>query len=403
MAWDPEFRPQLRALEAIRVPPEHGCGVALRDPSGLSKTVLTLSDGAVALVTLMDGAHTCARIREELSALFGEPVPADTIQQMLDHLERARFLDGPSFEAHYASLVAEYRSQPVRRTPPGSALEILHDSEALFDEILAETKPVDIAGSVLGLIAPHLDYPRGHRCYGRAYAALRGRAAPDRVVILGTNHYGRSASVVSTGRDFRTPLGITRVDREFLDELEARCGDLCEHELDHAREHSIELELAWLQHLFGSDRFLLVPFLCPDPCGPTGTAPYDGDGVDLRDFARALGDLIAEDATDTLIVAGADLSHVGAAFGDERPLDAAFLAEVERQDRRALEYVVAADADGWARNIAESGNPTRICGTGCIFVLMAAVPDASGTLLEYDQAVDQATQTGVTCAAAALA
>jgi len=223
--------------------------------------------------------------------------------------------------------------------------------------------------------------------------------------------------VVATGNDFSTPLGVTRVDKEFLEKLEERCGDLRTFELDHAREHSIELQVAWLQHFFGADAFTIVPVLCPDPCGPTihpgsqvgptlkGVGPewpLDGRGVDLREFALVLGELIRNDAGATLIVAGADLSHVGAAFGDERTLDEAFLEEVRQRDWQALDRLRTGEVGAFLQCVAKQENPTRVCSAGCIFVLATALPDASASVLGYHQAVDLPSQTCVTCAAVAF-
>jgi AmmeMemoRadiSam system protein B len=197
-------------------------------------------------------------------------------------------------------------------------------------------------------------------------------------------------------------MGTVRTAVSFLERLEDRCGNLRTYELDHAREHSIELQVAWLQHLFGSDTFEMVPVLCPDPCGPTGTLPVDGQGVDLREFASILGELLADDPQDTLVVAGADLSHVGAAFGDERRLDDAFLEEVRQRDHRALDELQINDPSAFLERVAEQDNATRICSAGCLYVLAAALPDTTGTVLRYHQAVDQASQTCVTCTAVAF-
>jgi AmmeMemoRadiSam system protein B len=253
------------------------------------------------------------------------------------------------------------------------------------------------------LVAPHLDYVRGEPCYVAAYGALRGRPAPTRVVILGTNHFGRSPSVVATVSSFSTPLGTTRPDVAFLEALEKQCGNLRTYELDHLREHSIELQVTWLQYLFGAGSFEIVPFLCPDPCGPTGTLPSDGQGVDLADFARMLGDLVAAKDGDTLIVAGADLTHVGAAFGDERELDDTFLEEVRQRDVSLLDSLSMSDPASFLRSAAQNGNATRVCSAGCVFVLATALPQTTGTLLRYHQAVDQPSQTCVTCAAIVFA
>jgi AmmeMemoRadiSam system protein B len=222
-------------------------------------------------------------------------------------------------------------------------------------------------------------------------------------VILGTNHFGRATAPVATRKDFQTPLGLTRTDGEFLSRLDQRCGaDLCAHEFDHQREHSVELQVLVLQHLLGADNFEIVPVLCHDPCGPPGTAPYDGHGVDLRVFAEALGGLIREDDTPTVVIAGADLSHVGRRFGDDRELDADFLREIERRDHEALEQVANNSAGPFVETLRNRANNTRVCSAGCIYALMTALPQARGELLRYHQAVDPEGGTGVTCTAMAF-
>ena len=402
MLWDPTYKPRLRPVEAFPLHEGDGVTIGVRDRSGLSEVMLSLSPPALQIMSMMDGDHTCDEIRRQFQASFGRPLTVDTLHSMITHLERAHFLEGTGFEAYYQSLLHGYRNERIREMPHAAALGIVDDSGAIFDEMLDDVNGSVPSATVVGLIAPHLDYPRGRPCYAAAYATLRHRPPPDRVIILGTNHYGRSTSVVATGNDFSTPLGVTRVDSTFLDKLEERCGDLRAFELDHVREHSIDLQVTWLQYLFGADAFTIVPLLCPDPCGPTGTAPLDGRGVDLHEFALTLGEVVRNNADVTLIVAGADLSHVGGAFGDERPLDEAFLEEVRQRDRQALEHLRTGEVEGFRQFVAEKENPTRVCSAGCIFVLAAALPDASASLLGYHQAVDLPTQTCVTCAAVAF-
>lgn len=399
MPCESNNKPKLRPLESFKIPEGDGETIGVRDRSGLSDVVLSMSVPALQILALMDGTNTCEDIRREFSAAFGQPLAMDTLHRLIEHLEHARFLEGPGFEAFYRDRLEEYRSAGVRRMPDAAGLGLPDASGELFEELLAGAEVPPLAGSIVGLIAPHLDYPRGGPCYAVAYAALRRRKTPDRVVILGTNHFGRSASVVGTASTFQTPFGATATDVMFLERLESRCGDLRRYELDHFREHSIEMELTWLQYLFGARSFEIVAFLCPDVCGPTGTAPMDGQGVDLADFAAALREAVAEDARDTLIVAGADFSHVGAAFGEDRPLDDPHLEEVRRRDRAALGQFEANDPTGFLRCIAEDGNTTNICSAGCMFVLATALPRASGTVLRYHQAVDQAAHACVSCAA----
>lgn len=406
MTWDPTFKPRLRPVEAFRLPDSKSNGgdelVALTDPGGISDVMLTLSMPALHILSLMDGTATCQELMNKYNTVYGQHLARDTLQSMIDHLECAHFLEGPSFEAHYQSLVDAYRDSRIRKMSNAVSLGLIDDSGKTFCDMLAQVKPQSIPNPLRGLMAPHLDYPRGATCYARAYALLQNRPAPERAVILGTNHFGRSASIVSTGNDFQTPFGITRTDRAFVERVEEKCGDLRRYELDHAREHSIELQVAWLQYLFGADRFEIAAFLCHDPCGPSGTAPSDGEGVDLVDFADVLRETIAEDHVDTLIIAGADLSHVGEHFGDNCPLNESFLQEVRAHDLEALSRLENQGPEVFLQYLTQKDNYTRVCSAGSIFVLTRALPHASTHVLQYHQAVDQSTQTCVTCAAVAV-
>jgi AmmeMemoRadiSam system protein B len=402
MPTSSQFKPKLRPIEAFPLDGETAGMIGVRDPSNLSPAILTVSPGALQLIVMMDGQTTCDQIRAKFLATFGQVVTTQTLDTVVQQLEQAHLLEGESFEAFYASLLEGYRTQPTRSMPSAAQQGIVDDSGDVFRKILSEVEPRRLPGEPKGIIAPHLDYSRGRPCYAAAYATLQGRSIPDRVVILGTNHFGRSTSVVLTGKDFETPFGITPCDRELVHRLESRCEGLRDYEFDHAREHSIELQVAWLQHLFGSDRFKMVPVLCPDLCGPTGTKPADGKGVDLADFARVLGEEIVADGRDTLLVAGADLSHVGMFFGEERKLDEAYLGEVRQRDLRVLDAIEANDPQAFLRCIRDGGNPTHVCSTGCIFTLTTALPDAAATILDYHQAVVEKLQNCVTCAAVAF-
>lgn len=406
-------RPKLRAVEAFPLPNENGQRMfGLRDQTGIAEHMLSISAGALQIMALMDGTRTLAEIRVDFARQTGLLIEPGAVERLAAALDEAMFLEGEAFESRYRSLADAYRAGPTRimRNIEGLGLTGGDGDGAFLSQMLAEVPAAEVpaaklaapAGRLRGLIAPHLDYPRGRPCYAAAYAALRDRPPPQRVVILGTNHFGRSSSVVATGLDFATPLGTSPADVAFLERLEACLGGLRTYEMDHAREHSVELQVLWLQHLFGAEGFRLVPFLCPNPCGPTGTAPHDGHGVDLREFALALGEAVRTDGGDTLIVAGADLSHVGAHFGDDRPLSEDFLREVRRRDGQAIAAVTANDAEAFRETVARDDNPTRVCSAGCIYALMTALSDAEVRVLGYHQAVHREAQCTVTCMAAAF-
>ena len=399
MPLRPDLCPKLRPVEAHPAPDAGPGMILLHDPSGLSPVALTVSEAVVFILAHFDGRHTLAQIGEVFARKFGQPIPRTQIETIVGHLRDAYLLDDENFAAYYQQQVDAYRAAPARTMRSAPELGIDRDIGKMFDELMSTVALSDGNAAIAGLIAPHLDYPRGAPCYAAAYAHLRNRPVPERVVVLGTNHFGRSTSIVATGKDFATPLGTTATDVAFIEQLEAHVGPLRGFEYDHQREHSVELQVLWCQHLFGADRFRIVPLLCPDPCGPTGTLPYDGEGVDLREFAAALSECMRLDGHDTLLIAGADLSHVGANFGDDRRLDDTFLPEVRERDTIALAALERHGAEAFLNCVAADENPTRVCSAGCIFTLLSALPGAKARVLKYYQAVHEESQTGVTCAA----
>jgi len=379
--------------------------LVVHDPSGLALGPIAVSPAALLILSMLDGEHTARDVDAAFGKHFGQALPPEQLASMLDQLDAARYLDSERFQAFLHEQAEEYRSAPTRKSADAGGQGVDSDDlEATLRRLLAENqriRPARAGARIAGLVAPHLDFARGQRCYADVYGLLAESPPPKRVVILGTNHFGQSTSVVTTTKDFETPLGIVRTDRAFLQELQTRCRcDLTRNELDHKREHSVELQVALLQHVLGPETFEIVPVLCPDPCGPTGTLPYDGRGVDLRVFADHLGEMVRSASEETLVVAGADLSHVGMRFGDQRDLDEAFLDEVRRLDGQRLDALLSGDAAAFVGAVASNGNRTRICSAGCLYTIAKALPWARPELLRYHQAVDTESGTGVTCASA---
>ena len=212
---------------------------------------------------------------------------------------------------------------------------------------------------------------------------------------------GSPRSVVGTRKDFDTPFGVVPHDAAFMQRLDERCGaDLCDREYDHAREHSVELQVVLLKHVLQGREFTMAPYLCPDVCGPTGTAPSDGRGVDLRGFAAALRAEIEASGVPTCLIVGADLSHVGRYFQDDRNLDADSLHAVEASDRRVLDCILESDPEAFRADISSTSNATNICSAGCIYVLASVLSGrARPRLLHYHQALTREIENCVTCAA----
>ena len=398
---DDQYLPALRAINIT--PFRHLDGrlfFELRDMLQVAPQPLAVSGAGYLVLAHLDGTHTIEDIQEAFRQQSGQELPAEEIEQLVAVLDHYTMLDTPRFAEAFHSQTEAYRSATTRdnrdRWPPAD--ELRSQIEQILSGVAVE--PVD---ELHGIIAPHLDYQRGAPCYAAAYSMLTRSTFADRYVILGTNHFGRSTTAVATKHDFQTPLGLAHTDREFIERIEDRLGtDFCHNELDHRSEHSVELQVHIMQLCQPERAFEIVPILCPDICGTPGTAPGDKSASDLGILADTLTQIIMEDDKRTVLIAGADLSHVGVSFADESPTTPEFLAEIERQDRRLLELIVTNKFEEFITSIRITQNPTRICSTGCLYVLRRALRERPCRLLHYHQAVDPATDTNVTCAAAVV-
>jgi predicted class III extradiol MEMO1 family dioxygenase len=160
----------------------------------------------------------------------------------------------------------------------------------------------------------------------------------------------------------------------------------------------VELQVVWLQHVYGCD-VAIVPLLA-SPIGEFlngGRPPAEAETEPkFRAVAECLGG--AADSGGVMLLASADLAHVGPRFGDRQEVAGRFMAEVEEADRDYLRAVAAGPAQGLSR-LAEHGDPHRICGSACIFALGMALPGARTALLGYHQAITPEMHEAVTYAA----
>jgi len=167
----------------------------------------------------------------------------------------------------------------------------------------------------LGAVVPHA----GLMYSGHVAAAFYGLAElPKRFVILCPNHtgYGHFAAINRDGA-WRTPLGDVAVDRELATAIMAKTKLLSDDPRAHAREHSLEVQLPFLQGLLGND-FTFVP-IC------LGAPRYDM----CEEVGIAIADVIADEKDTVDILASSDLHH----YEDQK--------ETLRKDQLAIDQVVA--------------------------------------------------------------
>ena len=184
--------------------------------------------------------------------------------------------------------------------------------------------------SLLGGMVPHAGYIYSGPCAAHFYSNLEGSV--ESVILLGVNHRGRGAkAALSPADSWETPLGKVEIDRELNELLQSQIAFLEKDERPHLQEHSIEVQLPFLQSVLEEFTFLpiSISFLSEDECRELGQA-----------IARAY-EAHNSAGKKTVLIASSDLSH--------------YLSpkETERLDRMALEHILALDPPGLLKTVEE--------------------------------------------------
>ncbi|UCH24296.1 MAG: AmmeMemoRadiSam system protein B [Trueperaceae bacterium] len=250
------------------------------------------------------------------------------------------------------------RPSPIAGTwYPGTPAVLTGDIE----RFLAEVEPHPLGGKLWGVVAPHAGYTYSGAVAAYAFKQFEG-LKPGSVVIVSPLHASHPAPLLTTAYDaYQTPLGTVEVDKAALNALDrtlrARIG-VGLIPLEEDAEHSLEIELPFLQHLLGT--FSLVPVMIRDQRVEVAQA-----------LGRALAEILGE--RQPLFVASTDLSHF---YAEERAreLDREMLERIEHFDPAA---VIAAETEGVG----------FACGRGAVSAVLWATRSLGAdreTLLRHD-------------------
>jgi AmmeMemoRadiSam system protein B/AmmeMemoRadiSam system protein A len=204
----------------------------------------------------------------------------------------------------------------------------------------------------IALVVPHAGYIFSGQIAADGFRQAEGESY-DTVVILGTNHTTPDFFKVSVynGRAFRTPLGLAEIDRTVVDHLLSACKDCVADEKVHRDEHSIEVQVPFVQILFPKARIVPIVVGSADP-----------------DLSVRFGEVLAAALKNrrALIVASSDLSHYPVASQAEE-IDQKTLAAVARLDGAGLKSTIETQMKRRIPNL-----DTCACGEAPILTAMEA-------------------------------
>jgi AmmeMemoRadiSam system protein B len=237
----------------------------------------------------------------------------------------------------------------IRKSPiagswyPGSAAALT----AAVDRHLADAGDKDagarLDGNLTAIVSPHAGLMYSGPVAAHAYRLLRDRPF-DVAVLVGPSHFAgfEGVALVPEG-GFETPLGVASIDAACAADLRGRSPMVIEHHSAHAREHSLEMQLPFLQRVAPGTP--IVPLIM---------------GHQTEETARALAEALASalEGRKAILVASTDLSHYHDA------------GEAARLDAVVVDCVAHFDAEGLQR--ALTVRPEHACGGGPTVAVMLA-------------------------------
>jgi MEMO1 family protein len=217
---------------------------------------------------------------------------------------------------------------------------------ALVQQYTKKEKPNERA---VACLVPHAGYAYSGQVAGAVFARMK---LPAKIVILGVRHYprGEKAAILSSGA-WRTPLGDAQIDEELAAAVKTACPSLREDGVAHSTEHSLEVQIPFLQVL--RPGFTFVPIAL-------GTVHFE----ELTAIGEGLGDALAKAGEEILLLTTSDLNH----YEND--------AVTRVKDHKAIERMLELDARGLydtCRNEAIS-----MCGLGPAVAMLTAVKKVGG-------------------------
>ncbi len=400
-------------MEAFPVEHQGQTMICLRDPMAIAPQPILLGMGGYFLLTLFDGQHSLSDLRQAYARQFGEVLAAGKLEELIEALDQAFYLDSENFARRRAAVMEEFKAGS-ERAAIHAGLCYEGDPRRLREELAAFFDPPHGPGrspqrrngrAPAGLIAPHIDPRRGGPAYAHAYFELMGAEPPELFIILGTSHYGAGPELfTATLKNYATPLGALETDRDFVARLARRYsgGDLFADELLHRNEHSIEFQALFLAWALGTRGYKVVPILVSSFHEMIAAGRMPAADPRVGSFIEALRTELAADPRSACIIAGVDFAHVGRKFGDERADDEEFVKWVEQEDHALIETIERGDPEGFFRAIDKDKDRRRICGLSPMYTQLELLRGRSGRLLKYDVAMEPPTQSAVTFASLAI-
>ena len=211
---------------------------------------------------------------------------------------------------------------------------------------------------IKGIIVPHAGFIFSGSIAAHSYKFLAEHGFADTFIILGPNHTGMGSGVsIMTEGEWMTPFGTTKINEKIAKQLRRDVIHIDENA--HKYEHSIEVQLPFLQYLVGNKNFDFVPLCIAMQ-----------DIKTSQEVGNILANIIKDSDENIVIIASTDFTHAGFNYNSMPPLGVRVDKYAEKQDKLAIEKILKLDSKGLIDTVEK--NNITMCGYGPVASLITA-------------------------------
>lgn len=227
-------------------------------------------------------------------------------------------------------------------------------------------------GTLKGVVVPHAGFMYSGAIASHAYGRLAEQGFAETFIILGPNHTGVGSGVsVMTKGAWKTPLGTLNIDESLAQPIAT--GIIDQDASAHTYEHSIEVQLPFLQFIALGRTFEFVP-IC--------MMMQDYDTV--RDIGTILAEAIQDSKKNIILIASSDFSHAGFNYHSAPPSGMRVDEYAQKQDTLAIKDILALDPLQLIETVEKHG--ITMCGSGPVAAMLYAAKKLGASraeLLKY--------------------
>jgi len=250
---------------------------------------------------------------------------------------------------------------------PGDASEL----KSMIEAFLEKAEVPALSGRPLGFMVPHAGYPYSGPVAAHVYKAVQETDA-DKFVIMGPSHGVRFNGVYVMSKDaYKTPLGEVNLMREKARRLAEARPWISTDDRFYGREHSVEVQLPFLQKAAGPDLSVMVVVI--------GQADYEK----VYDLARLLKKAFSGE--EVVYLASTDMSH-----GNIPPYKSS--KEIQPVDKHTLELIKSMDMKALEKGLRDRSTP--MCGGLPVLALMKLYELSGGKEIKVLDYADSGDATG---------